>query len=206
MEIYLKAFAIFFATMGPFDNLAPFAAMTKDYSPAERRKTAIRATLVAASIIVVFGVAGDDLLNFFGIHMPAFKIAGGILLLIASIEMVTGSSEDEGDHKNGARKDIAIFPLAIPLIAAPDALVAVVLQVERAKGDFVTELGILGVALLVNLMVLAGLLSTGYIIRLLGKQGIEVLSRVVGVLLTALAIEFILEGLAEANLFKVIVG
>ena len=110
---------------------------------------------MAASIIIVFGVAGDDLLNFFSIHMPAFKIAGGILLLIASIEMVTGGSEEEGDHKNGAHKDIAIFPLAIPLIAAPDALVAVVLQVERAKGDFVTELGILGVALLVNLMVLA---------------------------------------------------
>ncbi len=141
MEVYLKAVAIFFATMGPFDNLAPFAAMTKDYSPAERRKTAIRATLVAASIIVVFGVAGDDLLNFFGIHMPAFKIAGGILLLIASIEMVTGGSEEEGEHKNGAHKDIAIFPLAIPLIAAPDALVAVGVAGGAGQGGFRYRVG-----------------------------------------------------------------
>ncbi len=199
MDHLVKAFVIFFGTMGPLDNIGPFAALTKNYSPVERRRTAFKAVGIAASIIVLFGILGNDLLGFFGIGMPEFKIAGGLLLLLAALKMVT-ATEDENLTEIDTRRDVAIYPLAMPLLAAPDALAAMVMQVDRAGGDLLLEAGIVGMALLVNVLVLVGFLATGFFIRILGASGIDILSRVMGLVLAALGVEFIVEGIKGAGL------
>lgn len=201
MEELVKAFVIFFATMGPLDNIGPFAALTKSHTPAERRKVAFKSVGVAALIIVLFGVAGDDLLHFFGVGMGEFKIAGGLLLLLAALKMVTASGEEDFAEEGGGKRDVAIYPLAMPLLAAPDGLAAMVMQVHRAEGDILIEAGIIGVALFVNVLVLISFLATGFLIRVLGTSGIDILSRVMGLILAALGVEFMVEGIREAVVF-----
>jgi len=201
MEELVKAFVIFFATMGPLDNIGPFAALTKNHTPAERRQVAFKAVGVAALIIVLFGVLGDDLLGFFGVGMGEFKIAGGLLLLLAALNMVTASGDEDFTEKGGGKRDVAIYPLAMPLLAAPDGLAAMVMQVHRAQGDILIEAGIIGVALFVNLLVLISFLATSFLIRVLGTSGIDVLSRVMGLILAALGVEFMVEGIHEAGVF-----
>jgi multiple antibiotic resistance protein len=198
-EHLIKAFVIFLGTMGPLDNIGPFAALTKDNDPAERRWIALKAVGVATSIILVFGILGDDILRFFGIGMPEFKMAGGLVLLLAALKMVTASDEPDVPSPSG-KVDIAIYPLAIPIIAAPDALAAMVMQVDRARGDLLLEAGIIGMAIVVNVLVLFGFLATGFVLRVVGPGGVDVLSRVMGLVLIALGMEFIVEGVKEAGL------
>jgi multiple antibiotic resistance protein len=201
MGLYIKAFAIFFGTMGPLDNIGPYAALTKNHTPAERRRVAFKSVGVASLIIVLFGLIGDDILRFFGVGMPEFKIAGGLLLLLAALKMVTAGEEDHSAHDDHPG-DISIYPLAIPLLAAPDGLASMVMQVNRAKGDAAVELGIIGVALVVNALVLVSFLATGFVVRYIGTNAIDVVSRVMGLVLAALGVEFIVEGIKEAGLLS----
>ncbi len=206
-EILLEAFAVMFVTIGPIDNAAIFAAMTKDTEAAFRRKMAIKSILIASGIMLVFALFGDDILEFFGISLSSLEISGGLLLLIIAVRMVMNESDESSEAQNAApNQDISIFPLAMPLVAGPDALVAVVMQVSRVKEDLTLEIGVIFLMLLILLMTLIAFLLAGRLSRLLGSGGIEIMSRILGVLLTALAVEFIIEGLSKSILFAQVVG
>jgi multiple antibiotic resistance protein len=206
LDTLLLAFTTFFATIGPADLVLVYAGITDKYTQAERRRMAMRAALTATIILVFFAVFGSRMLALFGITLPALRMAGGILLLLISIDMVfarhsggTGTTPEE-EHEARARSDIAIFPLATPLIAGPGAISAAVLLFSETGGFNLTWLvTLLGLLAVLALCYLAMLASTP-IQKLLGLTGLAVVSRVVGVLLAALSVQFILDGLRTSGL------
>ena len=211
MNGLLEAFSVLFVVIGPIDNAAAFAALTKGYKPARRRRTALKAIIVSTVVMVVFAIFGDELLSVIGVKLESLEIAGGILLLLAAIQMVMAepqTGKDGAESEAEKPKDISVFPMAMPLIAGPDAITAVVLLVRRAgkpvSFPFVnpTQVGVILVMLLVLFLTYLALLGAGRLLRILGSQGIEVVTRVLGLLLAALAVEFIIDGLSKCVLFS----
>jgi len=206
METAIVAFTTFFATIAPLDVAAMFAALTPNATAAEKRSMAIRGTMISAAILLSFALVGEIVLATLGISLAALKVAGGILLLLIGIEMVFArssggtSTTDEEDQEAIASKDIAVFPLATPLIAGPGAMGATILLMANAKGDLISEGIIIGALLSVLLLTLVLLLLTNQVLRLFGITAMYVISRVFGVLLTALAVQFMFDGLAQSGL------
>ncbi|HEX7718488.1 MAG TPA: MarC family protein [Woeseiaceae bacterium] len=206
LETAIIAAATFFATIGPLDVAAMFAVMTGEYTPKERRRTAIRGTVIATVILLVFALLGERMLAGLGISLPALRIAGGILLLLIGIEMVFAmtsgarSTTDEEEIEAATRQDIAVFPLATPLIAGPGAMGAAILLMADASGEWLLQVAVVGALLAMLLLTLLGMLLASQLQRLLGVTGMQVISRVFGVLLSALAVQFILDGIAQSGL------
>ncbi len=205
-ETIVVAFTTFFATVGPVDVAAMFAAITAGATSSARRSMAFRGTLIAAVILLVFAFFGKFLLWSLGISLPALRIAGGILLLLIGIDMVfarpsggVSTTEAEAQEARG-KADIAVFPLATPLIAGPGAISATILLMANTQGDYSLQVAVLLSLAAVLLITLATLLVAGQIHRLLGVTGLHVVSRIFGILLSALAVQFVIDGVVESFL------
>ena len=209
-EIAVVAFTTFFATIGPIDVAAMFAAMTPTASSSFRRSMAIRGTLVASLILLLFALVGDLLLQSLGISLAALKMAGGILLLLIGIDMVFARSSGgtsttiEETSEAVEKHDVSIFPLATPLIAGPGTMGATILLMANAKGDLMAEFVILAALAVVLLLTMALLLVATKVQKLFGVTGMHVVSRVFGVLLTALAVQFMFDGILQSGLIPVV--
>ena len=192
----ISAFVTLFVVIDPI-GLAPiFIALTPGMTTAQRRAIAVRATLIAAGLLFLFAFLGEQVLGFIGISMPAFRIAGGILLFLTALDMLferrTKRREDQADAEDAP--DPSVFPIAIPLIAGPGAIASVILLTGEAQG----AIGMASVLLvLIAVLVLAFLffLSATLIERALGKTGIVVVTRLLGMLLAALSVQFVLDGI-----------
>ncbi len=199
-DLFVDSLIILFVVVDPL-GLAPiFAALTQGESPAAKRRLAIRGTFIAGAILLIFVLVGDSLLSALGIGMPAFQIAGGLLLFLLAVDMVFARqsgirSTTEREHREAeAKKDISVFPLAIPLIAGPGALTTVLLMVGE-QGDDPAVIGtVLAVLVVVLLATLASLLLSTRLMAFMGETGANVVSRVLGVILAALAVQFVLDG------------
>ena len=200
-ELIVDSFIIFFVVVDPIGLAPMFAALTPGASPALRRRLALRGVLIAGVILFAFVIVGDALLRALGIGLASFQIAGGVLLFLLAVDMLfvrhsglrstTAREQKEAAH----RKDISVFPLAIPLIAGPGALTTVLLMVGD-QGDNPAVIGAtLAVVVLVLGVTLAALFLSGRLLRLIGETGANVVSRVLGVVLAALAVQYILDGL-----------
>jgi multiple antibiotic resistance protein len=206
LDTFLLALSTFFATIGPADLVLVFAALTENFTTKQRRVMALRGPLNATGILIFFAVFGQALLALFGITIPALRIAGGVLLLLISIDMVfarhsggTGTTPEE-ENEAMKRPDISVFPLATPLIAGPGAISAVIL-LSTAEGAFTAGWFFVVAAMLLILVVCyAAMLVAIPIQRLLGLTGLAVVSRVVGVLLAALAIQFLIDGIKTSGI------
>ena len=208
LETALIAFTTFFATIGPADVAALFAALTPGNTPAERRRMAIRGTLIATGILLVFALFGEAVLRLFGISLPALRTAGGILLLLIAIDMVFGrpsggtTTTSEENAEAVTKPDISVFPLATPLIAGPGAIGATILLVADAQGDRLLIAVVIIVLLGMLLLTFALLLIATGVQKLLGVTGLHVVSRIVGVLLAALAVQFIFDGVGASGILS----
>lgn len=200
-ELIVDSFIIFFVVVDPIGLAPMFAALTPGASPALRRRLARRGVLIAGVILFAFVIVGDALLRALGIGLASFQIAGGVLLFLLAVDMLfvrhsglrstTAREQKEAAH----RKDISVFPLAIPLIAGPGALTTVLLMVGD-QGDNPAVIGAtLAVVVLVLGITLVALFLSGRLLRLIGETGANVVSRVLGVVLAALAMQYILDGL-----------
>ncbi|MBP0481011.1 MarC family protein [Sagittula salina] len=194
---FISAFATLFVVIDPI-GLAPiFIALTQGASSAHRRTIAVRATVIALILLTLFAFFGEAVLGFIGITMPAFRIAGGILLFITALDMLferrTKRREDqaESDHP----PDPSVFPLAIPLIAGPGAIATMILLAGSVDSAF-GMLAVLVVMAAVLALVFLMFLSAGIIERALGHTGITVTTRLLGMLLAALSVQFVLDGLS----------
>ncbi len=206
LDIGLRAFTTFFATVGPIDVAALYAVLAARASPAERRRMAIKGTLVAYVVIFLFVVAGEALLALLGITLAAVRTAGGILLLLVAVDMVlarpsglTSTTTEEATEAAG-KTDISVFPLATPLIAGPGALGAAVLLAAETQHSLAAEAAVLAALTLVMALTLALLLAAGRLNAILGVTGHNVISRVVGILLAALAVQFLFDGIGGSGL------
>ena len=208
LETGLVAFATFFATIGPIDVAVIFAAITSGSSGSQRRTMAFRGTGIAAGILLIFALFGDTVLKYMGITLPALRIAAGILLLLLAVDMVfaraSGGRATTEPEKEEAelKQDISVFPLATPLIAGPGAMGAGILLVAQAEGDPVLEAIVIGALVAVLVINLVLLFVAAQVQRLLGVTGLNVVARVMGILLAALAVQFILDGLGGSGLLS----
>ena len=194
--------AIFFV-VDPFAAVPIFLAMTKTDSAAKRRAMAARASIAAFLILSVFAVAGAFVFRALGISLGAFKTAGGVLLLLMALDMLRTKSPPAritaGEVEEGAEKDdIAIVPLAMPLLAGPGSIATVVVLMGRARaGDWWQVVPVFGAILVTSVACYLTLAAASKIDKVLGKTGMSILSRVAGLLLAAIAIQFIFDGAAE---------
>ena len=202
-DLFVDSLIVLLVVVDPLGIAPIFAALTHGDSPADKRRTAIRGTFIAGAILVVFVLAGDTLLNALGIGMPAFQIAGGLLLFLLAVDMVFArqsgirSTTEREQREAATKKDISVFPLAIPLIAGPGAMTTVLLMVGE-QGDDPLVIGTVLIVLLVVLaLTLASLLFAARIMVFMGETGANVVSRVLGVILAALAVQFVLNGWQE---------
>lgn len=199
----ITAFTTMFIIIDP-PGLAPlYMALTQGMDPAHRRAIGRRACLVAGVLMLVFLLLGEAVLAFVGITIPAFRIAGGILLFLTALDMLFERRQKRREDNAGGGADPghdpSVFPLAIPLIVGPGAITTIILFASRAEGavDFLVIALVLAANLLV---VLATFAIAPMIERVLGRVGINVVTRVLGMLLAALAIQFILDGLRSGGL------
>jgi len=206
-ELAVIAFTTFFATIGPIDIAVMFAAMTHGSSAADKKSMAIRGCLIATIILVVFALSGKILLISLGISYAALKMSGGILLLLIGIDMVFArdsgcTSTTDAENKEAIKKeDVSVFPLATPLIAGPGSMGAVILLMTSHQNDLQAQSIIMGAMFSVILITLILLLLANKVQRILGVTGMHVVSRVFGVLLAALAVQFMFDGLRESGIF-----
>lgn len=195
----IAAFTTLFIIIDP-PGLAPvFIALTQGMTAAERRAIAIRACIVSAALMMVFLLLGEAVLGFVGISMDAFRIAGGILLFLTALDMLfqrrqarreDNAAEGQAEHHD----DPSVFPLALPLIVGPGAITTLILLAGSARGP--ADLGaIAGIVLAVLLIVFLAFLAAPAIERGLGRTGLNIVTRVLGMLLAALAVQFVLDGL-----------
>ncbi len=200
------ALATFFATIGPIDVAAVFAALSSDIPIKLRIKIAVRGVIIASVILFTFAFFGEFFLTYLGISLPAFKTAGGILLLLIGIEMVFARSSGgastirEEEVEATTKQDIAVFPLATPLIAGPGAIGAAILLMTNTNSDLILQLTVMCALLAILIFTLIMLLIATQIQKFLGITGQNVVSRILGVLLSALAVQFIFDGIKESGL------
>lgn len=189
-----------FVMVDPFAAIPVYLTLTERFTPLDVIKTQRKSVLVATGILLVFALAGVWVLHFFGITVAALRIAGGILLLKISLEHLGGHPEKiKHDEKDESlhREDISVVPLAMPLLAGPGAISTIVVQSTR--GTTLLNVGLLILAILfVMWLTYLSLKSSQYLYRLLGKTGLNLLGRIMGILVAAIAIEFIIKGLKEA--------
>lgn len=200
MELLISTFVTLFIVIDPIGIAAVFTALVQMSDTAFRRKMALQGTAIASSIIFAFYFVGDELLKVLGVGIPAFRIAGGILLFLLAIDMVfarqtglrstTVREQEEAEHKN----DISVFPLAFPLIAGPGALTTVLLMSTSAERTLMFAWMGLIIALVLCLTLLS-LLFASKISQMLGETGANVVSRLLGLILAALAVQYIIDGI-----------
>lgn len=197
----ITAFATLFVVIDPPGLVPLFIALTRGMSAERRRALATRACLIGIGILAAFALAGEAVLGFIGISMPAFRIAGGILLFLTALDMLferrtqrREGQQAEPDH------DPSVFPLATPLIAGSGAITTMILLVGQAGGGLAGTATVLGVMLVVMASTYAFLLAAPPLERMLGRTGTIVITRLLGMLLAALSVQFVIDGIRQAGL------
>jgi multiple antibiotic resistance protein len=199
----LKFFVLLFVVVEPVTLVPVFASLTVGASEGYKRRMSLKAVLISGGVLVLFALAGAWFINMMGISINAFRIAGGAMLFLIALEMVFAresgtkiTSEEKVEVTQ--RADISVFPLAFPFIAGPGALATVLLTFGTARDDYMLTLGLLGVIALVLAITLALLLLAPFVNRVMGVTGAHVVSRLAGVVLAALAVQFMIDGLKGA--------
>lgn len=200
MDSLLNAFVVLFVVVDPIGVTPIFATLTRSLDLRAQRGAALKGTLLATSMLLIFFLVGDALLARLGIGLPAFRVAAGVLLFLVAVDMVfarqsglrsTTTREQEQAKRS---QDVTVFPLAFPLIAGPGALTSVLLMSSVSQGTAMF-LGMIGVILAVLALTLLALLSAPLMMRVLGETGANVFDRLFGLILAALAAQFVIDGI-----------
>jgi len=190
-----RDFTFIWTTVDPIGNLALFAGLTAALTREDRRRVARRATTYAAIILIGAVVLGQIILDAMGVHLLSLKLAGGIILFLFSLQMLFGSMDSaNGTVEEG--RDIAIFPLAVPSIAGPGTIMAVIVQTDNDVYTIPQQAATAVVLLLVLLITYGFFLASDAILRVIGRQGASVMVRVMGILLAALSVELVMNALS----------
>ena len=207
-EFAASAIVMLLVTIGPLETAAVFGLLTSGARRPARRRLAIEAVAIAGGVLIVFAIGGTDFLGLLHVSMPAFQVAAGILLLLQSIELIfaqpSGLSALTASEEKEARAtgEIAVFPLAIPLIAGPASITAAMLLMGQAGTDPLKVVVFFLALLLALALTWAALMLVDPLGRMLGVTGTNVIARISGILLAALAVQFIFDGIRESHLLR----
>lgn len=200
LEYFMPSFVTLFVIADPVGTAAIFLALAHGYSDEQTRKTAMKASIIAAGLMLLFGVAGAQLIPLLGITLPAFRIAGGLLLFVTAYRMVMGQREKQRNRESGVNnpdndnEDIAVFPLAIPLLCGPGCMTASILLMDKPN-DLSGHMQVGAAMIAVQIVSYFCLRYAPNISRVIGSTGTSIIARVMGVLLAAMAIQFIADGI-----------
>ena len=200
LELFLSAFIALFVVIDPPGCAPIYAGLTSGASRAQARAMAIRATFIATIILLVFAVFGEDLLGALHIELDSFRIAGGIMLFLIALDMVfekrTQRREERAEKVKATPEieDVSVFPMAMPMIAGPGSIATIMLLTARARGteETLVVLGALGAVMVLTLL---ALVAAGPLMKVLGARVEAVITRLLGVLLAALASHYVIDGL-----------
>ena len=200
LKLFVSAFITLFVVLDPPGCAPIYAGLTTGASPAQKRSMAVRACLIAGVILIVFALFGENLLGALHIELDSFRIAGGLMLFLIALDMVfekrTQRREERAHSVEGA-EDISVFPMAIPMIAGPGSIATAMLMVSRA--DTLGDVGIVLAAMTaVILLTLVALLAAAPLMRLAGERIEAMITRLLGVILAALAAQFVIDGLRQS--------
>src|SRR5262245_36044227 len=209
IETFLTAFTTFFAVIGPIDTAVLLASLTPNMSPAERRAISVKAVVIATIIILLFALVGQPVLTELGVSLAALQTAGGIILFMIALEMtlakrpgpaasLSARESEEVEDKAEHHAEIAVFPLATPLLAGPGAMTSAIVLAANTEGDLSLTGAVIAAMMAVTLVLL---LLAQEIHHLIGVTARKVIVRVFGVLLAALAVQSIFNGLSQAHIF-----
>jgi multiple antibiotic resistance protein len=211
LETALTAFTTFFAVIGPVDTAVLLASMTPNMTRAERRAIALKAVFIATIIILLFALIGEPILRQLGVSLAALQTAGGIILFAIALEMtlskhpepalLTVKESEEAESKAEAHAEIAVFPFATPLLAGPGAMTSAIVLAANTKGNLERFGAVIAAILAVMAVTLVLFLLAQEVHQLIGVTARKVIVRVFGVLLAALAVQSIFNGLSEAHIF-----
>lgn len=199
LDLFVSAFITLFVVIDPPGCAPIFAGLVSGASPAQARAMALRACGIATAILVIFALFGERLLSALHIELDAFRIAGGIMLFLIALDMVferrTQRREERAEKVRHAPdvEDVSVFPMAMPMLAGPGSIATVMLLMSRAQGTEAT-FAILGALALVMLLSAMALVAAGPLMRLLGTRVEAVITRLLGVLLAALAAQYVIDG------------
>jgi multiple antibiotic resistance protein len=198
----LSSFITLFVTIGPIETAVIFAGLTSGTHRKERRSLALRSVAIAGLMLLLFAVGGNLVLSLLHVSLPAFRVAGGMLLFLQALSLTFSSpglsSINEGERRDAEKPgDIAVFPLAFPLIASPGALSAVVLLTGRTEG-WIEDAAIIAMIGLCLIITYIAMRAADVLVRILGQTGADVVGRISGILLAGLAVQFIFDGLRGA--------
>ena len=198
----VKFFVLFFVVVEPITLVPLFAALTEGADAAFKRRMALKAVIVSGIVLLLFAVGGSWFLRVMGISIEAFRIAGGVMLFLIALEMVfarESGTRTTSEEKTEAlkRADISVFPLAFPFIAGPGAIAIVLLTFGASRSDKLLSAGLFGVVAAVLLITYLLMRLTPVVMRVMGVTGANVVNRLSGVVLAALAVQFIIDGLGS---------
>lgn len=203
LELFLSAFITLFVVIDPPGCAPIYAGLTKGATPAQQRKMAVKACMIAGAILLGFALFGEELLNALHIELDAFRIAGGIMLFLIALDMVfekrTQRREDRAEKvmADPEVEDVSVFPMAMPMLAGPGAIASVMLLMSGTSGIEGT-LVILGALAAVLLLTMVALIAASPLMKLFGTSVEAVITRLLGVLLAALAAQYVIDGLRES--------
>jgi multiple antibiotic resistance protein len=212
LETALTAFTTFFAVIGPIDSAVLLATLTPNATRAERRAISLKAVAIATLIVLVFALFGQPILTQLGVSLPALQVAGGIILLMIALDMTLSKrpsparlslkESEEAESKAEAHAEITVFPLATPLLAGPGAMTSAIVLAAGTHGDVKLLAAVIGAILAVMLVTLGFLLIAQEVHVLIGLTARKVIVRVFGVLLAAIAVQSIFNGIAASHIFR----
>lgn len=211
-ETFLTAFATFFAVIGPIDSAVLVATLTAGMSRAERRSISLKAVAIATLIVLIFALFGQPILTELGVSLAALQTAGGLILLVIAMEMtlsrrpdpsrLSAKESEEAENKAETHAELAVFPLATPLLAGPGAMTSAILLAAGAKGNYPLLASVVAAIIAVMVITLALLLLAQEVQAWIGVTARNVIVRVFGVLLAAIAVQSIFNGIAGTHIFR----
>jgi multiple antibiotic resistance protein len=191
VDLFARAFVTILVIMDPVGGVPVFLSLTRAQTSAQRRRSALQAMAVAAAVILAFAAAGQQVLHYLGISIEALRVSGGLILVLVALELLRPSGS--GTVETAAGGNVALVPLGTPMLAGPGAIAATMIYVRAADGPAQVAT-VVGALIAVLLVVLVALLAANRIARLLGANGIDLASRLVGLLLAAIAVQMVAAG------------
>ena len=202
-SIIITQFVVLWAVIDPIGSVPVYLSQTQRLTPAQRRKVALKAVAISAGVLLFFLIAGQILLEAMQIPLPAFQAAGGLVLLLFALSMIFGESKPEQEQKiseevsHSQLADLAVYPLAIPSIASPGAMMAIVMLTDNHRFSLIDQSITAGVMLGVLVITLLLLLAANSIQKVIGNAGAAIISRVMGLILAAVAVNNLLLGIKD---------
>lgn len=195
IEDMIKVFVILWALIDPVGTIPVFIAVAKNHRPDEHKMLAFRAILISWLVLIFFMFVGEYILDAMGVPLSAFQVAGGIILFLFGLSMIFGESKPEEEVQMARSiQDTAVFPLAMPSIASPGAIMGIVLLTEKRSSSWESQVMVAVLTSVILLLTLLLLWQAKYITRVIGDSGASLLSRVMGLIISAVAVKYVLEG------------